>query len=1251
MRSLIHWTKYTGLNRLFMMSEIVPRRNRSFTRSPSHHLPHPTNHCSPFPSQRVPMRGLQNQKRHASNISEPPEPPEGSLPDNKAPRPPDTHNDETEEKEVPEERDTAEDDQASEPESSREDVEVSEPDSSIQDAKDRVAQYLKEQEEILLELEANDPEVLEAKAKAEREMLEAQAVAGEEARLQVVQDAEDLERQSQEALEEEERQKKAEVEREAAEFQARFIRERDAEHQILMQKTEAEQAITRAQKEFRDAVARRNSIMDQFRANHRTDEFPLKDAWDVYQALVDEGISDGLTVYDILKFVSRTLEQLEKLYNPGTDLDTMHAWAPRMLKVLSGVEPRTVLESQDGNWRLRLVARVKAMAGDLQDATAILHEIQAMHMLYTHTGLNLEVYKSLVQSTYAHYDAIRVLEFLILEWKQIGPHLLGWSSGAFFNSQEMRGRAVRRIAFRILATIPRPHRVLADHDDWEEFPKHRMGELLVEVFGTTDFPEKALPVLAEMKKQNLVASNALQLNLVRALALKSKFEQANALFASIPVERYHHYLSTGLKLYARQGDEVRAREFFNQIAEIPEGVAKGDSQALIYSYTNQGKVDEAVEIFNAFFPEGPDGRRLNDPDPVHYTLIIHGYAERCDWESMNNWLEMMVNDGFKPGVILYTIILRSFAIRGDVDSLATVLSQMRAAGIQPSVVSYTVIITLLANRMDPVGAEAIFKRALADGIVPDRQMISALMNAHVEAGSWEGVIRAFDYLKDHPGTVSLLTIEVYNTLLKAYILLGAPFRIVSKLFRKLEQVNVQPDVFTFSLLIQSACDAKQMRVASDIFWEMDALSAERPELKANVYIMTILLAGFLRTGQKVRAKAVYDEMRERQIQPTAITFSEIIKSYSYERTDESFRIAEEFVKTLADAERDQQTWNKPTNNEKSALDYIYGPLMKAYAHEKRPDDVERLFLARLEKEGEPTLGLLTTLLNAYRNSGNIEAVQQTWPQVFQLGLQYSRVNSLFDGFNDNDPDRERLKSNILCVPLSIYIDALSAAGLHLDVAAIWRKFQATGFTFDSHNWNHLLVALIRAGEPERAFEIIEKVILPYRYQAERIALKRDTHPSSPLQSDVEPPEYPRPRSEAPMHSARLRAFAAHTASRTMGPASILDDPEYADDFAHPLHILHQISPSWNTWKPHIVTMDILLGTLTRLQAGFVLKPIPPYGALGIADERDETTAREIMDRIYSNFPETVRLVLAHQYFEKRRLRGNYTRKYSRTEVE
>lgn len=56
------------------------------------------------------MRGLQNQKRHASNISEPPEPPEGSLPDNKAPRPPDTHNDETEEKEVPEERDTAEDD-------------------------------------------------------------------------------------------------------------------------------------------------------------------------------------------------------------------------------------------------------------------------------------------------------------------------------------------------------------------------------------------------------------------------------------------------------------------------------------------------------------------------------------------------------------------------------------------------------------------------------------------------------------------------------------------------------------------------------------------------------------------------------------------------------------------------------------------------------------------------------------------------------------------------------------------------------------------------------------------------------------------------------------------------------------------------------------------------------------------------------------------------------------------------------------
>lgn len=69
-----------------------------------------------------------------------------------------------------------------------------------------------------------------------------------------------------------------------------------------------------------------------------------------------------------------------------------------------------------------------------------------------------------------------------------------------------------------------------------------------------------------------------------------------------------------------------------------------------------------------------------------------------------------------------------------------------------------------------MGAEAVFKRALKEGVVSDNRMIVA-MNAHVEGGSWMGVIRAYDYLVS--ACVTALSLEVYNTLMKAYVLIGA----------------------------------------------------------------------------------------------------------------------------------------------------------------------------------------------------------------------------------------------------------------------------------------------------------------------------------------------------------------------------------------------------------------------------------------------------------------------------------------------
>jgi hypothetical protein len=263
----------------------------------------------------------------------------------------------------------------------------------------------------------------------------------------------------------------------------------------------------------------------------------------------------------------------------------------------------------------------------------------------------------------------------------------------------------------------------------------------------------------------------------------------------------------------------------------------------------------------------------------------------------------------------------------------------------------------------------------------------------------------------------------------------------------------------------------------------------------------------------------------------------------------------------------------------------------------------------------------------------------------------SSSEALVSPDNVKDPTRRRLQENILCIPLSIYIDALSAAGLHLDIASIWKKFQEIGYTFDSHNWNHLAVALVRAGEPERAFEVVEKVIIPYERQSERIRKGRDRAPRTPFSSDAPPnvdDGMPKQPLEVPRHG-KGREHAVRTATVKLSQIEeSLEDEAYADDFAHPLHILHQISPSWTTWKAHSATLSVLLMVLSRLQSGALVEPVISDNVWDREPPVDPDTglkARELLNRIYKDYPDTSQAVTDFEVRERRRLADDYDRMY------
>ncbi|KAG6832156.1 hypothetical protein H0H92_004887 [Tricholoma furcatifolium] len=976
----------------------------------------------------------------------------------------------------------------------------------------------------------------------------------------------------------------------------------------------------------------------------------LDHAWNVFQT--SKGFS--LPAPTQFSFADKFISAAELRYRADVELGELQVLGDRALTMLEGAQ--TMPGTKFDQWRLCLVTRALALMGDADSAMEALAHAEEIELAYEHSSGIPYAYEMVLASRVRYQGNLSAMEFIGDQWEQIESYLNFNLAKAHTGAQARAGGSLRVRATRVATEIKDPLPFL-EAERWDEKQRSVVGCFFIQSLSYAHMGTEARDVLTRMQQLDLDVPMEFYDHLIRSLARRTgTMNSAIDLFESLPKSDELYYKRLGVHVYGRKGDVPNMEAMFNDIARP----GSEEIASLINGYAIAYDVKNAEAAFEKYFPADEDGKRSNSPTLAQYAAVIHAHVrdqKSTSQESITRWLTDLANNDMVPDEHVFTLVLNAFASAGDLNSTMTILQQMRESGIKPNVVTYTIVITLLAHRKDPVSAELVFKRALKEGVVPDNRMIVAVMNAHAEGGSWQGVIRAYDYLM--AARVTALSVEVYNTLMKAYVLIGTPFNVVYKFFKRMEKSRAKPDVYTYALLVQSACDANLMKIASDIYYDMENVRGmdRTRNLDVNVYILTILMAGFLHHGDKVKAKAVYDEMMELGVNPSPITFRTILRAYGNERSKESLEIAEAFIKTLTDVPEEDRTWRKPKYDSVGALEHLYSPVIVGWSHMRSPEDVERVF-AEMQEAGEPSnIGTMTSLMDVYRRTFNIDAVREIWPEILEMGMKWSSKDWLT---SEDDPSEtvRGIRGNVLCVPLSIYIDALSAAGLHDEIAVTWKDMRARGFSFDAHNWNHLAVALVRAGQVERAFEIIERVIIPYQELSLSSNKTRDRNPSSPLMSDLVPehqvaseeekeedevPAYPYPRS-----NRKLVNMMSYKRTRLMQDFRWEDDSDHEDDFAYHLFILHQISPSWAQWKAHAATRSVLLMAYSQLNEGRLVKPTRPDHAVEEAfDEEERSKAFDLLRKLYKNYPKTMQLVLDWEQRERARMNADkYDRKYT-----
>jgi pentatricopeptide repeat protein len=610
--------------------------------------------------------------------------------------------------------------------------------------------------------------------------------------------------------------------------------------------------------------------------------------------------------------------------------------------------------------------------------------------------------------------------------------------------------------------------------------------------------------------------------------------------------------------------------------------------------------------------------------------LLRATLRKGDIVGAEEWLERHAALGIRPSRPAFNGLLTAYARRGDVTSAISLFEDMTAAGTVPDKASYTALIVLFGVRKDAESASRAMRAMRAAGLRADRVAYGALLDAFVESAAWDRVVELYNWLASQPSPELRPMAGAANALLKSHVLRASPLQTVLALFDEMRLTGIQPDARTYSLLLQSAADAGDIEQAEDIFTELERVLPHDPDSQpggAEMHHFTIMMHTYLRRGEVDTARSYYEEMRQRGIEPNAVTWSILIETYIRADDEDGLLVAAELANRLADEAEtpaaQRPVWQRPSIQEGQPLEPIYGPLLAAAARRGDAQEAQRIILLLVNAGTAVSIPFWTMLLDAHRSGGDFAGCDRVWAHIYQQALDMTSANlsvvfgppskglakatRAVTGFElmgaeppSSSDHREPARRNLLCLPLSIMLDVLSRSGRHVEVVQLWAQLQRDGFGFDPHNWNHLCVALVRAGRYEEAMRVINDVLAE--------AGPHDRHPARarrPQQLDsaggqdgmllglgrpdiaavsqaegVATPSRP-PSRRHQGRGAHDGAVDSYDASQHEESAEPKEDPDPPGELSEMAESLLERAPSY--WYPHFDTMQALAGGLDEMR--------------------------------------------------------------------
>ncbi|KAL3531547.1 hypothetical protein ACH5RR_010869 [Cinchona calisaya] len=309
--------------------------------------------------------------------------------------------------------------------------------------------------------------------------------------------------------------------------------------------------------------------------------------------------------------------------------------------------------------------------------------------------------------------------------------------------------------------------------------------------------DAAFEIMSEMPVKNISPNQVTYSTMIRGCAKTGKLDRALNLFyemkyAGMKLDRVSY--NTLLAIYASLG---RFEEALTVAEEMESMGIKKDVvtyNALLDGFGKQGMYDKVMELFTKMKAENLS------PNLLTYSTLISVYSKGGLYREAMQVYREFKRQGMKADVVFYSKLIDALCKLGLVELSALLLDEMMKGGIQPNVVTYNSIINSFG-----------WSTATEFPLESDQQTESSLSVAESKRDNKnkDRIVRIFEQLASGK--------SAFDEKLKRG---RQDFLCVLGVFQKMHEMEIKPNVVTFSAILNACSRCNSFEEASLLLEEL-----------------------------------------------------------------------------------------------------------------------------------------------------------------------------------------------------------------------------------------------------------------------------------------------------------------------------------------------------------------------------------------------------------------------------------------------